>query len=100
MKLHTVGMTHVKTAITLPEDLFERITARASEQGRSRSSVIADAIDAYIKSLEDHEFTRRMNEFFVERGEDDSDDLDARWNRRVARKVFERLNEQDGGWTK
>ncbi len=48
----------VKTAISLPEDLFSELEARAAERGMSRSRLLADALRAYLRELETEEMRR------------------------------------------
>ena len=90
-------MAHVKTAISLPEDMFAAISARASETRQSRSALIAEAIAGYLRNLKDEEFTRQMNEAVasVSNAEWESE---LKWTRASARRTFDRLNELDGGW--
>ena len=42
----------VKTAVSLPNELFERAERLAQRLGRSRSALYAEALTAYLGSLE------------------------------------------------
>lgn len=37
-----------KTSISLPDELFKKLTRSSTEAGRTRSSIIADALRAYL----------------------------------------------------
>lgn len=94
---HTLKVPHVKTAISLPEEMFVAISARAAATRISRSALIAEAIASYLQTLRDEEFTRQLNE--AEAAVSDEDfEQEARWRRRIARQIFERMSEVDGGW--
>lgn len=92
-------MAHVKTAISLPEDMFAAISARAAETRTSRSALIAEAIASYLGNLQDQEFTRLMNEAVASVSDEEWED-ELKWTRASARRTFARLNEMDGGWQK
>lgn len=47
------GYTHpVKTAVSLPDELFQRAERLAQRLGRSRSALYADALSAYLDAAE------------------------------------------------
>ena len=56
------SMTHVKTAVSIPDGLFQRLEDQARAAGASRSAVIARALEQYLDDVEGAEFVRRMNE--------------------------------------
>jgi metal-responsive CopG/Arc/MetJ family transcriptional regulator len=41
-------MTRTQTLVQLTEDLLRRLDERATKEGRSRSALIRDAIEAYL----------------------------------------------------
>lgn len=90
-------MAHIKTAISLPEDMFAAISARAVETRTSRSALIAEAIASYLGNLRDEQFTRQMNDA-VALVTDEEWDQELEWLGRAGRRTFQRLNEMDGGW--
>ncbi len=59
-------MTAVKTAISVPADLFRLWEAAALELGRSRSSVIAEALQRYLQAHTEEALQRRFNEAFAD----------------------------------
>lgn len=64
----------MKTAISLPDPLFEKLDARARERGESRSAFLAEALRRYLKELEDAEITRLYNEHYTEEmGQEDQE---------------------------
>ena len=56
------GYTHVvKTAISLPDVTFERVTRRARELGMSRSELFARAAEHYLDDLDRQSLTNRVD---------------------------------------
>ncbi|MDY0002453.1 MAG: ribbon-helix-helix protein, CopG family [Polyangia bacterium] len=51
----------MKTAISLPDELFESADAYASRTGRSRSEVYAEALREYLALRDDDVVTERLN---------------------------------------
>jgi len=56
----------MKTAVSLPDALFEQLAIRAKERGESRSAFLAEALRRYLKELEDAELTASINEHYTE----------------------------------
>ena len=55
-------MAHVKTAISIDEDLFREAEEWAGKLGFSRSQLFAKAVAGYIRQRENEELLRRLNE--------------------------------------
>jgi metal-responsive CopG/Arc/MetJ family transcriptional regulator len=51
----------MKTAISVPDATFERVTRRASELGMSRSKLFSRAADDYLDRLDDASLTEQIN---------------------------------------
>ncbi len=75
----TVILWLVKTAVSLPDDLFERAETEAAKRGMTRSGFYAEAIESYISSrssffldmqdaIDRGEFTDEPDEFADMRG--------------------------------
>jgi metal-responsive CopG/Arc/MetJ family transcriptional regulator len=79
--LYRVILTHVKTAISLPDDLFERATRRAGELGISRSQLFATAAQRYLDHLDESSVTARIDQV-LEATDDDSSVAAVRAGRR------------------
>jgi hypothetical protein len=79
----------VKTAISLPDDLFERATRTAQERGISRSAFFADAARHYLETLEKSSLTAQINAALEIAGEEDPQDVAFR--QKAARRVFDRI---------
>lgn len=60
------GYTHpVKTAISLPDALYERAERAAQRLGRTRSALYAEALEAYLDATEDtDEVTAALDALF------------------------------------
>ncbi|MGH2633404.1 MAG: ribbon-helix-helix protein, CopG family [Tepidiformaceae bacterium] len=88
-------MTAVKTAISLPEDIFAQVEEIAERESRTRSAVITEAVAAFLRKRAGEEITRQLNEVYANEPLDDDDRrmLDA-----AAFDMAKLLNEEDGGW--
>jgi hypothetical protein len=62
----------VKTAISLPDPLFERAASRAAELGMSRSAFFARAVELYLDELSRHTLAGQIDEALRSAGADDS----------------------------
>ncbi len=51
----------MKTAISLPDEVFERASRRAKDLGMSRSEFFARAADRYLDELDAESLTRQIN---------------------------------------
>jgi metal-responsive CopG/Arc/MetJ family transcriptional regulator len=54
----------VKTAVSLPDDLFQSAEAAARRLRVSRSELYAKAIAEYLKQQDDSAITERLNEVY------------------------------------
>lgn len=52
----------MKTAISVPEETFERATRRAQELGMSRSEFFSRAAENYLDELDSSSVTKQINE--------------------------------------
>ena len=67
------GYTEVmKTAISLPDDIFERASRRANDLGMSRSEFFARAADSYLDLLDATSVTKQVDAALAGIGDDDS----------------------------
>lgn len=73
----------MKTAISLPDALFEAAEALAERLGVSRSQLYARAVEEYLAKHRDQDITARLNDVY---GEEDSG-LDPALHRSQARSV-------------
>lgn len=60
----------MKTAISVPDETFERVERRAAELGVSRSQFYATAAARYLHDLERSSLTAKINEALELSGED------------------------------
>ena len=78
---HTLGM---KTAISLPDETFDRASRRAKELGMSRSEFFARAAVSYLDELDAKSLTAQMDAALDLIGEtDESTELAVSAGRRV-----------------
>jgi metal-responsive CopG/Arc/MetJ family transcriptional regulator len=59
--LYLVILSHVKTAISLPDDIFDRSEKQAAELGISRSEFFARAAKRYLDELDSASITAQIN---------------------------------------
>lgn len=76
----------MKTAVSIPDDIFERAERLASQEQRSRSDVYAAALDQYLARHARDEITETMNRVCDEVGESDDAFLAA-----TGRRVLDRV---------
>ncbi len=51
----------MKTAISLPDEIFDRASKRAKDLGLSRSEFFARAASSYLDELDAHSVTRQID---------------------------------------
>jgi predicted transcriptional regulator len=85
-------MSTIKTAVSLPEDVFAELDEAAAEARMSRSAVITAAVREYLRRRESRRMLRRLNEVYEEPIEPEQE----AWIRQASRRVGERL--RDDQW--
>ena len=60
----TVILSIMKTAISIPDPVFEAADKLAQRLGVSRSELYATAVTAYVESHRDDHITARLNEIY------------------------------------
>ena len=55
-----------KVALTLPEDVLERLDRHVQQLGKSRSRFVAEQLDEALRRLENDAITARYDEFYAE----------------------------------
>ena len=78
---YTPGM---KTAVSIPDDIFERAERLAARERRTRSEVYAAALDEYVARHTHDEVTDAMDRVCVEVGDRDDAFLAAAARRLLA----------------
>ena len=56
----------MKTAISIPDDLFDSADELARRMGMSRSRLYAEAVSEYVPKHRDQDVTRRLDEVYGE----------------------------------
>jgi metal-responsive CopG/Arc/MetJ family transcriptional regulator len=54
----------MKTAVSLPDPLFEAADRLAQQLGKSRSQLYAEALREYLERHRDEDIRRRLNEIY------------------------------------
>lgn len=75
---YTGGM---KTAISVPDEVFEQVDAKSAELGVSRSEFFTRAARKYLDELESQSLTNQINEALALAGDDDSNAVAAAYGR-------------------
>jgi predicted transcriptional regulator len=89
-------MATVKTAISLPEELFRSLVAIADKTGRSRSAIVAEALDDYANRREARELTKAYDEVYGAMGEAEHDEEIA-WVRQASLTALRRVERDRDG---
>jgi len=72
----------MKTAISIPDDVFERATRAATALGVSRSALFTQAVERYLQQVEAESLTREIDAALERFGSDDSGSFAAAAGRR------------------
>ena len=67
---YLVILTDVKTAISVPDDTFDRASRRAQQLGISRSEFFATAAQRYLADLDRESLTARIDQALALVGDD------------------------------
>jgi metal-responsive CopG/Arc/MetJ family transcriptional regulator len=78
----------MKTAVSIPNPIFEAADRLARQQGRSRSELYATALADYLRRHDDNAVTAAWDAVVAEIG-----DSDFEWVHRAARRVVARARE-------
>lgn len=67
----------MKTAISVPDDIFQRASRRASDLGMSRSEFFARAAESYLHELDAHSITTQIDAALAAVGGEDESNTEA-----------------------
>ena len=81
-------MAHIKTAVSLQEDLFEQVETLASEMRISRSRLFALALEEFLQRYQSQQLLERINAAYDE-APDPSEQALQRRMRRQHRQIVE-----------
>lgn len=82
----------MKTAISVPDEIFQRASRRASDLGMSRSEFFARAADSYLHKLDANSVTKQIDAALAAAGGEDESSIAA------AAAGHQRLAEGDEEW--
>ena len=84
MNMYTIGMTTIKTAISIEESLFRQIEEEAAAKEISRSGLISVAIEEYFARREVERVTAILNEVYADGPtSEEKEELEAMWRYHV-----------------
>lgn len=75
----------MKTAVSLPDELFRKTDRLAKRMKLSRSALVAAALEAYIIRQQDDEITEQLNRVYAH-----EDSRSPEWLRRAAARTLAR----------
>jgi metal-responsive CopG/Arc/MetJ family transcriptional regulator len=81
----------MKTAISLPDETFERVSRRASDLGMSRSEFFALAAQRYLDELDSHSLTGQIDSALAHLGGSDDSETAAV---AVGHRVLDAVNDE------
>lgn len=81
----------VKTTISLPEELFERLEHEAEESGTARSRVVAKALEEHFREHEKAAHRKILDEVYGQPPTDEDRKLEA-FLQRAARNTFSEMD--------
>jgi len=90
-----ITMSSIKTAISIDQELFERLEAERKSSGVSRSRFFARALEEYLHRRETHSMIEALNDLY---GKKEPDPEEEAFRKQAGRLMAERLNREDGGW--
>jgi len=61
----------MKTAISIPDDLFEEVTKLATENKTSRSRILCIAVKEYLEKVKSQKLLETLNKVYSEEETDD-----------------------------
>ena len=73
----------MKTAISVPDEIFEQASGQAAELGISRSEFFARAARSYLDELAEQSLTRQIDQALFAAADDDSAAVAATAGRRL-----------------
>ena len=76
----------MKTAISVPDDVFQQVNHTAEKLGISRSELFTRAARAYLEDQAHHDIRQSYDEAFA-----DSATSDGQFRKQVARAVFSQI---------
>lgn len=56
----------MKTAISIPDDLFKEVNKLAQENKTSRSQIFCAAVEAYLEKLKSHKLLEALNSAYAD----------------------------------
>ncbi len=90
-------MAMVKTAISLPEDVFQGFNELARQSGRSRSGVMTEALAKYLHDIESLQILQGIEDAYAdETPEEEAEEL--RFLNHLARLTIDTLNANGDVW--
>ncbi len=93
---HTVS--HTKTAVSLPDDLFALLQQSAEAEGAPRSAIVVRALRSYFDAVSAGDFKARMNAVYAAPWTEEElreEEALARARRTAARRIGEMLRDSE-----
>lgn len=80
----------MKTAISIPDDIYKEVERVAKEQHSSKSALFADAVREYLERIKSQKLLDELNKAYAEPESQEDADLRVKSKKYYARKVLKR----------
>jgi predicted transcriptional regulator len=90
-------MHTVETAVSLPKETLDGLDELARRTGRSRSSLVAEACEQFLRRRRDATLTDRLNDVWGSLTEQEVQ-AEVDWLLEPALQMARKANEGDSGW--
>ena len=88
-------MPVIKKAISIDQELFERLEEERRSMGMSRSQFFSQALEEFLRRLETHSMIEAFDDVYAGKEPDPEEES---FRKQAGRLMAERLNREDGGW--
>jgi len=89
-----VTIARKQTLVQLTDDLVRLLDARAAREGKSRSAVIREAVEAHLRPEFDAEIARQYREAYTRMPQTEEE---VAWSDRLAADAARALDREEGG---
>jgi len=80
----------MKTAISIPDNIFEEVNKLAKENKTSRSQIFCAAVEEYLKKMKAHKLLEALNSVYADEVTSEEELLHTKTKEYYERKVIEK----------
>jgi metal-responsive CopG/Arc/MetJ family transcriptional regulator len=93
MRRRNEQVTNVKTAISIPAPLYAKVEELAQELHMSRSGLYVQALEAFIRQMDNHVLLEQINRAYADDSTDDATKTGDETLRHATQRQYRRLVE-------